>query len=345
MSRIQGLKNLLAGRSLSEKEAKDTFDGIFSGKTDLREARTLLLLLAKRGETAEEIAGCVKALRHLEPPVPINTPKLMDLCGTGGDGSGSFNISTVSAFVAAGAGVRVAKHGNRSVSSRCGSSDLMEALGVRLETNLEKQQSILKHTGIAYFHAPFFHPVFSKFQPLRKDLGIRTLFNHLGPLVNPLILNVQMIGVSKANYVPIIAKALLHTGTQNGLVCHSDDGLDELSPCAPSSAAKIANGKASIIRIKPERYGFKKSPLKSLRGGTVQDNRKTALQILQGELEGPKRDAVLLNAGAAIWTFGLARDLGEGIEQARTALDQGRAYQSLLDLIHATQDRELSKAS
>lgn len=345
MRRVPDLSLLLQGHSLSEKAAADIFSGVFSGEMELREVKTLLLLLAQKGESAEEIAGCIKALRKLEPPAQTNLPKLMDLCGTGGDGSGSFNISTVSAFVAAGAGVRVAKHGNRSVSSRCGSSDLMEALGVRLETRLESQKACLAQAGIAYFHAPFFHPVFSKFQLLRKALGVRTLFNHLGPLVNPLILSAQMIGVAKPSYVSIIAKSLQSTGIREGLVCHSDDGLDELSPGAPSSAARISAKKISMLRIHPGRYGFKKCTTTALRGGTCDDNRLTALQILQGKLEGPKRDAVLLNAGAAIWIFGLAQDLGEGIERAKESIDQGLAYQNLLDLIRMTQQNELSKAS
>ena len=307
------------------------FDALYRQKLKDSDAKSLLLLLAKKRETVEEIAGCVKALRVLEPPFEARIPNLIDTCGTGGDRSGSFNVSTLAAFVIAGAGGKVAKHGNRSISSRCGSSDFMEALGVNLNAGRKKMIRAIRRSGVGYFHAPFYHPVFSRLQPLRRGLKTRTIFNLLGPLVNPLRLRAQLAGVSKPKHVALFAE-VLKKEMRRALVCHSRDGLDEISAGAPTDAAWIEKGRVRFFKIDPQRLGIPKSGKKHYLGGSPRENAARALRLLKGRLPGPLRDMVVLNSAAGLWVAGRAEDIRGGIRLAESSLASGKALKALREL-------------
>ncbi len=331
----------IRGKSATQVASSAFFEFVFRNQASEADLKTALLLLSKKGETVEEISGCLEALRLFEKQADSQLPAVMDNCGTGGDGSKSFNISTVSAFVLAGAGIYVSKHGNRSVSSRCGSSDLMEALGVNLNASMPLQLRALREARIAYFHAPYFHPTFSKVQSIRRKLGTRTIFNFLGPLANPLKLSYQMMGVAQKEVLLHFAGVLKNLSLKRALVCHSNDGLDELSTQAKSDCILVESGKLQRFQIDPKRLGFKSAKRSELKGGDPSRNRDLALQILKDGHEGLLRDTILLNSGAAIWVAQKAATLEEGIEKATESLDSGRAYQSLLDLIRITQNKKM----
>lgn len=330
---------LLQKKSLSEKQAMLLFAELFKQKIPTREAKNLLLLLARKGETAAEVSGCVQALEALEPPFrTTHTEALMDTCGTGGDGSHSLNISTLAAFLIAGAGGKIAKHGNRGLSSPCGSSDLLEALGVKLEAGKARMMKALNQVGIAYFHAPYYHPVFSRMQPLRKSLGVRTLFNLLGPLANPCEIRYQLVGVSKKEYLDLFAQVLCRKGVKRALICHSQDGLDEISVQAPTWAIWIDQGKISYEIFQPKKFGMK-SNSGGLKGGDPHKNKSLSLKLLQGKLKGIARNTVILNAAAGLLVSGLAKDWGDGLHKAEISLDSKKAYQTLLGLIEISREK------
>lgn len=324
------LVRLLSGKGLHSRDAYAVFLSLFEGNLGDAKAKALLLLLAGKGETGDELQGCVKALRKLEPPLKIGIRHLMDTCGTGGDGRNAMNISTLAAFVIAGAGGKVAKHGNRAVSSRCGSSDLMEALGVRLDCPRGQMiQSIRRH-GIGYFHAPFYHPVFAGMQLLRRRLKTGTIFNLLGPLMNPLKLEHQLIGVSKKTYVSLFAETLKRSKIKNALVCYGDDGWDELSIEARNTAAQVTPKGIKLLTIQSRKRPLNQKPSAC---GSVAQNKKLALAILRGKQKGYWREMVVLNSAAGLRVSGLAKNIEEGIRLAEQSIDSGRAYQALLGLI------------
>lgn len=332
----KALALLLEGKNLRKHEAVRVFRSLFEGKLLKSQVKALLLLLARKGETAEEVAGCLKALQSLERPFPARIRGLMDTCGTGGDRSHSLNISTLAAFVIAGAGGKVAKHGNRSISSKCGSSDLLEALGVNLKAGRARMLQAIRKAGIGYFHAPFYHPVFSRVQPLRRELKVRTIFNLLGPLVNPLGIEAQVIGVSKPKYLKLFAEVLREKKMKNALVCHSEDGLDEISTSAATQAAWVSGNRIRYGKIRPQALGFRRASKKNYKGGGVSANKSLGLKILKGKLRGPARDVVVINAAAGLVVSGRARNLKEGIRLAHLSLDTGKAYQALLKLKEMT---------
>ncbi len=333
------LSRLLAGKSLSERDSQALFAAVFQKKLTDTEAKSLLVMLAEKGETVEEVAGCLKALRKLEPSVHVKIPHLIDMCGTGGDQSHTFNISTVAALVVAGAGGHVAKHGNRALSSKSGSSDLLEALGVKLSAPRARMIESIRRHGIGYFHAPLYHPIFSRVQPLRRALKIRTVFNLLGPLVNPLKLEAQVIGVAKKEYVPMFAKILQKTGLRRALICHSEDGLDELSTTAPASVAELRESGILVRRLDPGHYEFLRASKRDLRGGSPKQNARLALAILEGRRTGPLKDTILLNAAAGLWISHIAATIEEGIWKARLSLESGKALDSLSGLIRLSRKR------
>ncbi len=327
---------LLVKRNLAFREACFIFTELFKGGLSKQSAKALLLLLARKGESLDEISGCLAALRRLEPPHELNWKNLLDTCGTGGDQSGSINVSTLAALVIAGAGGRVAKHGNRGISSRCGSSDLMEALGVRLNASPKTMIRAIQKCGIGYFHAPHHHPIFSRVQPLRRELKTRTIFNLLGPLVNPVTLDHQLIGVSKKEHVRLYARLLARRGGVSALVCHGRDGMDEISVTAPTDIALIQKGKIRFQVIDPRKFGFKTQAKKNPSGGSVQKNKALALAILKGRLRGPLRDLVVMNAAAGLVVSGIASNFKEGILLSEHSIDSGRAYAALQKLITIT---------
>ncbi len=295
--------------------------------------RSFLLVLAKKGISASQLSQMIAGIKKLEKPLAGTPGNLLDVCGTGGDGLGSFNISTVSAFVAAGAGGRVAKHGNRAVTSKCGSSDLMEALGVKLDAPQPLMKSALRSAGIGYFHAPFYHPALARVQALRREIGIRTFFNDAGPLLNPCRLSAQMIGVSGAGQLDFYEELLAKQKIRRALILRSLDGFDEATPSAPTEIAEIVNGQRKRWMLRPSKYGFNRASAAAYKGGGASVNRQIALGILEGRIHGPKRDVVLLNASLALYTAGVAASVAEGVVRSRASLDSGAARKALAKLV------------
>ena len=333
------LDKLLLGDPISKNGWREIFLAVFQNNFSTIEIKTLLLLTAKMGESAEEVSGCLQAIRRLEPPRQMDLPYLIDICGTGGDGMQTFNVSTVCAFVIAGAGGYVAKHGNRSVSSKVGSSDLMETLGVRLDVPASRMMAALRRCHLGYFHAPFYHPSFSHIQPIRRELGVRTLFNLLGPLVNPIQLQFQMVGVSHPEWMEPLSKALQVLKRRRAALVRSKEGLDELSTRSENAILYLEGKQIKRMRLDPQTLGFRRAGKNAYQGGDLATNRKIALEILKGGLQGPYQDIVLLNSGFALWLAGLAGSIQEGIEKSRLSLGTGRALQVLQTLRQITNER------
>lgn len=331
--------SLLVGKTFPKEAWKALFLRIFYGKLDARETKSLLLLLAKKGEDATELCGCLEAVRRVESLRYVSLPYLVDVCGTGGDGSQSFNVSTVSSFVLAGAGAYVAKHGNRAVSSGTGSSDLMEALGVRIDVPYGCMLEALHKCHLGYFHAPLYHPSFNAVQKIRRELGVRTLFNLLGPLVNPVEVQYQMIGVSRSAWMNPLAEGLKQLKRRRGAIVRSHDGLDELSTGAVNDIFYMEAGRIRRARLEPRKFGFAKARKEDYQGGDLGTNLKIALGIIENRLRGPQKDIVLLNSGYALWLTGRAKSIREGIERCGAAIRTGRALEVLKSLRHLTRKR------
>lgn len=328
------LTALLAGKKLSFAEAKKVFTALFQEKIPVSQAKAFLLLLAERGESSDELRGCVEALRALEPPRRSPYGDLLDTCGTGGDGSHSVNVSTLAAFVIAGAGGHVAKHGNRAITSKSGSSDLLDALGVKIEAPIARMQAAIKKAGIGYFHAPLYHPVFARVQPLRKSLKVRTVFNLLGPLVNPLNVAYQLTGVSRAEHLKLYAEVFKHRpGVKRALICRSEEGWDEISVLKPTRFLLVEKGRVKAGVIDPRELGLQGGRLEDLKGGTPERSAVLAEKILNGTQKGPLRNLIVINAAAGIWTAGLAKNLREGVLAAESSINSGNARKALRDLV------------
>lgn len=326
------LEQLLIGKSLSCQTAQQLFTMIFNERIPFAKAKTFLLLLSQKGETADELLGCLQALQSLEKSEKSRIPGLMDTCGTGGDGRHTLNISTLAALVIAAAGGKVAKHGNRAISSKSGSSDLMEAFGIQLQAPRAKMIRAIKDCGIGYFHAPCYHPVFLKMQPLRRSLKRRTILNFLGPLANPMDLDYQLVGVSRKEMVPLYAKVLSQLGRKATLVCHSLDGTDEISTSSPTKVAWVFGKRIQSTVIQPRTYGLKKTHPRDISVDSVKESKALAEKILSGKEKGPARDVILLNAAFGLFLCRKARNIQEGIRLALTVLDTGRALHILKQL-------------
>ncbi|WP_201353028.1 anthranilate phosphoribosyltransferase [Hydrogenimonas urashimensis] len=320
-------------------EAKTVFERLFLGLMDEEEAKKILIEMAERGETTDEIAAAAEVMRahSVKLPVPEDLRiKLIDNCGTGGDKSGTFNISSTVSLLLAGAGCYVAKHGNRSITSRSGSADMLEALGIRLDLSPEKQVQMLQECGFTFIFAIYHHPAMKFVMPIRKSISHRTIFNILGPLSNPAGVQKQFIGVFDPAFVPKIAKALKRLGSKRAMVVSSRDGLDEISLGAPTDTAFLDQGHLELRTIDPVEYGIGHAPLEAVAGGDAQENARTAREILTGKLQGPKRDIVLINAAGALVVDGKARDIGEGLALARETIDSGRAAEALEKIIRVS---------
>lgn len=326
------LPGLLVGRDMPNSSASRLFEALFSGDLNDTQAKSVLLLLARKGESSDELWGAVSALRKLEKPIGPRIRGLMDTCGTGGDKSQSINLSTLAALTAAGAGAKIAKHGNRAISSRSGSSDLMEAFGVRINAKPSRMFKAIRKAGIGYFHAPYYHPVFARLQPLRKSLKRRTLLNLLGPLVNPMRLDFQLVGVAEKRLLTLYAKVLAKLGRRSALVCHSADGMDEISTSKPTQVVWIRSGKISASTINPCKLGLKRATQRDLRAPSPKKSQQIARNILNGKEKGPKRDAVILNAAYALLVGKKARTLAEAVQMARNSIATGNALKTLTKL-------------
>jgi anthranilate phosphoribosyltransferase len=318
---------LTSPQAPSSARLGQVFDAIFAGAWTPAQIGGLLVLLRQRGETADVIAAAARAMRRAMVPVPHSFPKLLDTCGTGGDGSGSLNLSTGAALVAAAAGVRVAKHGNRAATSRAGSADVLESLGIPLDLSPSAQAEVLEQAGIAFLFAQAHHPAMRHGAHVRKELGIRTLFNLLGPLSNPAGVTHQLLGAPDDASRQLLAQALLQLGVERAWVVRSTDGLDEVSPFAETRVTEVHQGKLREHSVSPESFGFDPSPAGAIAGGDPADNARTLKAILSGEAH-PAADAVALNAAAALVVFHGMGEREAGA-QAREVLASGKAAQTL----------------
>lgn len=330
------LVKVAGAKSLTADEAASAMGEIMDGAATPAQIAAFLTALKMKGETVDEIAGCARAMRQRSVKVDAGPGVVLDTCGTGGDGLGTFNISTVAAFVVAACGVKVAKHGNRAASSKCGSADLLEGLGVKLENPKEKLEKILREVGIAYLHAPNFHPAMKHAGPVRKELGFRTIFNLLGPICNPAGANVQVIGIFAPHLVRPIAEVLQALGTTRAFTFHGHGGLDELSTTGENRAVDLNAGRITEWTIGPETVGLPVARPADLAGGLVAENVAIAREIFAGG-KGPKRDIVVLNAAVALVAAGQAPDFKQGAAKAAEALDSGAAKRKLEQLAAATQ--------
>ena len=329
------LPRLEAGERLGREETAAVVRFMMRGEAGDEEIAAFLLALAGRGETADEMLGGAEALRAEMVPFPRRPDRVLDTCGTGGDGSHTFNISTGAALVAAAAGVSVAKHGNRSVSSRCGSADVLEALGARIDLGPGAVGACLDEVGIGFMFAPRHHPAFRHVAPVRAALGVRTIFNLLGPLANPAGATRQVVGVVDPAYLHRMAEALAELGAEHAIVVHGEDGMDEISTAAPTRVVEIDGGEIREWRIDPGGLGLPAPANGVLAGGEPAENAERIRAVLAGE-RGPAADVVALNAGAAIWIAGLAASLADGLEAARAALADGAAAGRLDAFVAAT---------
>ncbi|MDP8255849.1 MAG: bifunctional anthranilate synthase component II/anthranilate phosphoribosyltransferase [Candidatus Alcyoniella australis] len=323
------------GRDLARPEAEDVMKQILSGAATPAQIAALIIALRLKGETVEEVAGCAKVMREFAAPLRAPAVPLLDTCGTGGDGGNTFNISTAAAFVAAGAGCKVAKHGNRAVSSRCGSADVLLELGVNINCGRELTERALDEAGIAFLFAPAFHAAMKHAIGPRREIGVRTLFNILGPLTNPAGATRQLIGVYDPRLTKLVAGVLAELGSERALVVHGADGLDEITLSGSTRVTELKNGRIETFEIKPSDFGLEPCSASEMAGGVPRTNASILRSILEGR-RGPTRDVVLLNAGAALACAGQADDLQQGIAMARESIDSGRARIALDRLVEIT---------
>jgi anthranilate phosphoribosyltransferase len=327
----EAIAKLVERHDLTEDEAEAAMTEIMQGEATPAQIGAFLTALRMKGETVAEVTGCARAMRRSATPVRPHRDHLVDTAGTGGDRSGTFNISTTAAFIVAGHGFAVAKHGNRSVSSRCGSADLLQALGVNLNLNAEQVASCIDTVGIGFLFAPVFHPAMKHAIGPRRELGMRTIFNLLGPLTNPAGARRQLIGVYDPSLTEPLAHALAQMGTIAAYIVHGADGIDELSTTGVNRVTHLHEGRVRTFTLDPLDLGIPRARLSDLAGGTPEENAALTRRILSGEERGPKRDVVLLNAAAALSTE--CGDLTAGLEEARAALDSGRALAKLDALV------------
>jgi len=333
----EAIAQVVLGKDLQESQMYDVMNEIMSGDASPAQIGSFITALRMKGETVEEITGAVRVMRekatHVETGVDLQKGEiLMDTCGTGGDGSGTFNVSTASAFIVAGAGIVVAKHGNRSISSKCGSADVLEAAGVALDLSPEQVGRCIKETGIGFLFAPALHGAMKFAIGPRREIGIRTIFNILGPMTNPAGANVQVIGVFDKNLTEPLANVLAKLGTKRAMVVHGEGGLDELTVTGSTHISELNNGQVESYTIAPEEVGLPTATLAELRGGETAQESAAMLKSVLGGASGPKRDMVLLNSGAALTVSGLAKDIKEGIRIAAETIDSGKATNKLEQL-------------
>jgi len=333
----ENLNKIIHRKNLSENEMSEMITEIFSGSITDAQVGAFMAALATKGETFEELAGAAKAMRRKALRIQVSSQTIVDTCGTGGDAAQTFNISTTTAFIVAGCGVTVAKHGNRSVSSKCGSADLLEAMGVKLDINPEIVEEAIEEIGIGFLYAPLYHGAMRYAAKARKEIGIRSIFNMLGPLTNPAGANCQLLGVYAPELTEMFAQALRLLGTKRAFIVHGHDGLDEISVCAPTRISELKDDLIRTYDITPEQFFTGKANPEDLAGGDPEENAGITRKILAGE-KGPKRDVVVLNASAALVAAGKANDFKEGISLAKTSIDSGAAAAKLEKLVRYTQE-------
>jgi len=342
----QAIARVVAGHHLGEETMRSVMEAIVDGHATPAQIASFLTALRMKGETVDEITAAAQVLRERSTAIPWREPKptddsrpsgaadsvLLDTCGTGGDQSHSFNISTASAFVIAGAGVPVAKHGNRSVSSSCGSADVCEALGIDLQASPDRVAECIQVHGIGFLFAPVLHPAMKHALAPRREIAIRTLFNLLGPLTNPAGATAQLVGVYQKDLTRLLAEALGRLGCSRAFVVHGSDGMDEITTTGETFYCELRDGQLREGVLHPKDFGIPTASARDLLGGTAEQNARLILELLAGKT-GPKRDVVLLNAAAGLYTAGAARDLAEGIEKAAASIDRGHALEKLRSLV------------
>jgi anthranilate phosphoribosyltransferase len=326
-----------AQETLTQQEAQAALRAMLEGVATDEQIAALLTAIAARGATVDELAGFVQGMRAVSQPIPLTETEraqLVDTCGTGGDSLGTFNISTAAALVAAAAGAKVAKHGNRGVTSKCGSADVLEALGIPVELTPERAVDCLRQTGFMFLYAPALHPAMKRVQPVRRALGFRTIFNLAGPLTNPAGARAQVVGVFAPAAIPLVAETLARLGVRHAFVVHGQDGLDELTLNGLSDVAEVRDQTIRRDTLSPDQAGLAPAPIAALAGGNAAENARLIELILQGE-PGPRRDVVLLNAAAALIVAGLAADFPAAVRRAAEAIDSGAGLRLLAQLRHA----------
>lgn len=331
------IKNLVENKDLTYDEAYNCMDEIFSGEVSQMEMAAYLTALRMKGETVEEITASANGMRSHAMQLEHDGIEVLEIVGTGGDCADSFNISTVSAIVAAAAGIPVAKHGNRSVSSKCGAADVLEALGVNITISPQKCSEVLKKNNICFMFAQVYHQAMKHVAPVRKSLGIRTIFNILGPLTNPAAANMQLLGVYDEALVEPMAKVLAGLGVKRAMVVYGQDCLDEISMSAPTTVCELCDGEFSTYVIEPEQFGFEKCTKEELVGGNPKENAEIAKSILNGE-KGARRNAVVLNAAACIYIAKQAASMQEAVKMAEDTIDSGKAMETLKRFIDLTNE-------
>lgn len=330
------IEKCLAGEHLTVEEASVALGKIMTGQATESQIAGMMIALRAKGETVDEVVGFARTMREHGIKIHIEDPDAIDMCGTGGDCAGTFNISTVASFVVAGAGVTVAKHGNRSVSSQSGSADVLSSLGVNIQCSAEIMQSCINHIGIGFLFAPLFHPAMKYAAKPRMELGVRSIFNMLGPLTNPAGVRRQLIGVYNSDIAPLIAGALQKLDIEKGCVVHSDDGLDEVTLAGGTMMYEV--NKNTLIKeyhLRPEDFGFPQYSRESLRGGDKDRNAAITLEVLRG-IKNPARDVVIANAALGIYVGGKTNTILEGIHKAEESIDSGRAMEKLQQLKQKT---------
>ena len=332
----EAIQNLLNGKDLSLEMTKAVMDEIMSGNATNAQIASFITAMRMKGETIDEITACAMVMRQCGSKLK-HDGDVLDIVGTGGDQAYTFNISTVSSFVISAAGVPVAKHGNRSVSSKCGSADVLEALGVKIDIPVSKSEKILKEIGLCFMFATNYHPSMKYAAPVRKELGVRTIFNILGPLANPANANFQLLGVYDENLVETLARVLSNLGVKKAMVVHGHDGLDEISLTASSTVCEVNNGHLNSFFLDPRQFGFEYCKPEDLTGGSPQENAEIAKRILNGE-KGPKRDIVLLNSAVCLYMFYNNITLRECVRLAADIIDSGRAMEQLKKFIELSNE-------
>lgn len=322
------LNLLIKRRDLTQKQSKELVKTLVSGEVVLTQIAAALSLLAAKGETVDEIRGFIEGMRELMLSVGDASDSI-DIVGTGGDGSNSFNISTVSAIVASSCGIKVAKHGNRAASSKCGSADVLEALGANISLNPQTAQKVLEKVGMVFLFAPMFHPAMKVVGPIRKELKIRTIFNYLGPFLNPAIVKRMLLGAATLDLAKKFLEIAKKLDFKHLIIVTSEDGMDEISVSAKTTAFELKNGVVKKFAIDPQKLGFKKYSKSDLIGGDPEVNAKIARDILSGKEMGAKRDAVILNSAYVLLVSGKAKDVKQGIKLASDAIDSGKAMKLL----------------
>ncbi|MBN2210916.1 MAG: anthranilate phosphoribosyltransferase [Sedimentisphaerales bacterium] len=325
-------EKLLSKSDLSFSEAQAALNSILDGQCEPAAVAGFLTALAAKGETAPEVAGMARALRDHAVPVRPKSQPLVDIVGTGGDHSGTFNISTTASIVAAGASVYIAKHGNRAITSQCGSADILAALGVKIDAAPAAIERCIDEAGMGFMFAPCHHPTMKYVQPIRKALGFRTVFNVLGPLANPANVPLQIVGAAQPYLLPVMAEALKLLGVRRAMVVHGD-GTDEFTICGPTDMMELRDGEISRHTIDYSDYGIPKANLDDLKGGTLEENVAITRCILDGTIKGPRRDVVVLNAAAAIMLAGVALGMTQAVAAARESIDSGKAKAALTAMV------------